>query len=230
MLGEAMDFGMSEAYNLLRTNLSFFFPDKKGGKVIGVTSPCPQEGKSYTSINLAYSLAKNGQKVLLIDCDMRRPSLAASLQLDMAPGLSNRLVGQTDGSLHEHVLHENLSVILSGDIPPNPSELIGSAEMGTFLSEMAAQYDYVLVDLPPVTAVSDPLIISKHLDGVVLILKHNYSKRSDVLETVRKLRFTKVHILGFVYNGYRSGHGYYRYKKGYYHTSDYATKEPSENK
>ena len=128
-IGKDLDFASLEAYNLLRTNLSFSLPDNDGGKVIGITSPCPQEGKSTTSLNLSYSLAEAGYKVLLIDSDMRRPSIYKALDLPRSPGLSNLLTEEPDNVIRNGVLADNLSVLMSGDIPPNPSELIASKKM-----------------------------------------------------------------------------------------------------
>lgn len=217
-LGADLDFSSVEAYNLLRTNLSFAFPGKTNGKIIGVTSSSPSEGKSFTSINLGYSLAKDGKKVLLIDADMRKPSIAEKLHIQFAPGLSNMLADRTNVNIQKEVLHKNMSVLTAGDIPPNPSELLGSDEMHSDLCKFADEYDYVLVDLPPIMEVSDPLITAKHLDGVIMVVLHEHSYRSDVKEAVRKLQFTEVRILGFVYNGYSSGakYGYKKYAKQYY--------------
>ncbi len=217
-LGNDLDFSSVEAYNLLRTNLSFAFPGKTNGKIIGITSASPSEGKSFTSINLAYSLAKDGKKVLLIDSDMRKPSVAEKLHIQFAPGLSNLLADRQNSNIQAGVLHTNMSVLTAGDIPPNPSELIGSDEMNVNLKQFAEIYDYVLVDLPPIMEVSDPLIMAKYLDGIILVVLHDHSYRSDVREAVRKLQFIDVRILGFVYNGYSAGakYGYKKYAKHYY--------------
>lgn len=222
-LGADLDFASAEAYNLLRTNVSFALPGKQGCKIIGITSACPQEGKSFTSINFAYALAKNGSRVLLLDGDMRRPSIAASLDLSRVPGLSNVLTRQNEVEevLHKNILNENLTVLLSGNIPPNPSELLGSEEMKALLDRMSADYDYIIVDLPPVISVSDALVISKYLDGIVLVLRHGFTRRRNVQEAIRQLRFVEARILGFVYNGYRSGSSYYRTSRRYYRYGKY---------
>lgn len=199
--GKDLDFASTEAYKLLRTNLSFSMPDKAGAKIIGITSPCPQEGKSTTSLNLAYSIAEAGHTVILVDADMRRPSLAKTLNMEMSPGLSNVLAEDAKDAIHEKVLNDKLSVLFSGDVPPNPSELVASEKMKQLMLDMASKYEYVIVDMPPVISVSDPLAMSKNIDGVVMVVRHGYSKRKDVLEAIRQLKMVNVRILGFVYNG-----------------------------
>ena len=229
-VGADLDFATKEAYNLLRTNLSFSFPEKVGGKLIGITSSCPQEGKSFTAANLAYVLAEAGNKTLLIDADMRRPSLAKTLQLSLSPGLSNLLVNGDQSVIHKNVLHENLSAVMAGDLPPNPSELISSEKMQGILTVFSKHFDYIIIDLPPVTSVSDPLAISKVVDGIIVVLRHEVTRRSEVQETIRQLRFVKAHILGFVYNGY-SAHGgsYYRHRSNYSYKQYYASSSPEED-
>ena len=216
-IGESLNFASKEAYNLLRTNISFAFPDQDGGKVIGVTSSCPQEGKSTTSINLAYSLADAGYKTLLIDGDMRRPSVCFALGIEMAPGLSNMLAKNEEAKTNSGVLHENLEILTSGDIPPNPSELIGSNKMKDFLVDCRAKYDYVVVDLPPVLSVADALAVSKFVDGMAIVVRHNNARRKDVVETIRQLEFANAKIVGFVYNKIesRGGKSYYKASKYY---------------
>ena len=215
-----LNYESREAYNLLRTNISFAFPDVEGGKVVGVCSSCPQEGKSTTSINLAYSLAEGGNKVLLIDADMRRPSVYSTLEIPMEPGLSETLSGHEYNKLHKSVRHEKLDVLASGHIPPNPSELIGSQRMATYLEECKAAYDYIIVDLPPVLSVSDPVAVSKYLDGIIIVVRHGKARRRDIVETIRQLEYVGVRILGFVYNriGVKSGKDSKKHYYGDYHS------------
>lgn len=216
-VGADMNYASREAYNLLRTNISFAFPDAEGGKVVGVCSSCPQEGKSTTSINLAYSLAEAGYKVLLIDGDMRRPSVYETVSLDMEPGLSDMLSGKSGVEVHTGVLHEGMSVLTSGHIPPNPSELIGSHKMMTLLEEYKKEYDYIIVDLPPVLSVSDPVAVSKYLGGMIIVVRHLRTRRRDIIETIRQLEYAGVKILGFVYNriGVKNGKRSKKTKRGY---------------
>lgn len=215
-IGDELNYVAREAYNLLRANLSFTLMGGNGrGAVIAVTSACPGEGKSYTSVNLAYSLARAGHKVLLIDADMRRPSLCNVLKAKPTAGLSNILVGHSDASVAQEVLTTGMHYIGSGDCPPNPSELIGSEEMGAFLDEMRGVYDYVLLDTPPVLAVSDCLALAKYTDGFLMVVRHGKSRRRDIKEAQRSLVFSGTKVLGFVYNGTpgQRGYRYAKYKK-----------------
>lgn len=222
-VGAELDYASREAYNLLRTNISFAFPDIEGGKVVGVCSSCPQEGKSTTSINLAYSLAEAGHKVLLIDGDMRRPSVCEAVGIEEEPGLSDMLAGNENAVARKGILHERMDVLPSGHIPPNPSELIGSHKMMTVLEKFKKEYDYIIVDLPPALSVSDPIAVSKYLDGMIIVVRHAKTRRRDIVETIRQLEYANVKILGFVYNRInaktsrsakkRNGYGEYKSNK-----------------
>ncbi|MBR3879861.1 MAG: CpsD/CapB family tyrosine-protein kinase [Clostridia bacterium] len=216
-VGAELDFASREAYKLLRTNVSFAFPDEENGRVIGVCSACPHEGKSTTSVNLAYSLAEANNKVLLIDGDMRRPTINKVVEIEGEPGLSDMLSGKSGVEVANKVLHENLDILASGHIPPNPSELIGSRRMEALIEECKTKYDYVIIDLPPVLSVSDPVAVSKYLSGMIIVVRHDKTRRRDMAETIRQLEYANVKILGFVYNrvGHESGENKYRYKYKY---------------
>ena len=239
-LGSELDFASSEAYNLLKTNVSFSLEKKENsGHIIGITSPSPQEGKSYTVINFAYSLASDGHKVLIIDGDMRRPSIGKSLKHSEKPGLSNMLTGQAGvEAVVPNMLHENLSVLFSGDVPPNPSKLIRSEEMTNILTMFQQEYDYVIVDLPPVNSVSDAIGISEKVDGMIVVAKHAFTRKKDLAEAIRQLKFVNANILGVIYNGYTTGSSYYKsrkyykyYKKSnYYYTSTQGYQNENEEK
>ncbi len=218
-LGAELNFAAKEAYNLLRTNIVFSYPNSDGGKIIGVTSAAPSDGKTYTAINLAYSFAEAGYNVLVIDADMRKPTVAQKLDKPLSPGLSNLLVSNEKNVVHKSVMHENLNVITAGDIPPNPSELLGSEKMEAVLKLFVEHFDYIFLDLPPATVVADPLVVSKYLNGMVVVVAHKRTRQRDVIDTVRQLKMTGVRILGFVYNDYsEGGKSYKRYShyKGYY--------------
>ena len=221
-VGKELDFASRKAYNLLRTNISFAFPDQKGGKVIGITSTSPQDGKSKTSINLAYSLAESGKRVLLIDGDMRRPSVCTTLELPMEPGLSEVLSGGIEETpVHKSVLHENMDVLLSGRIPPNPSELIGSHGMEALLEKCKEIYDYVILDMPPVMSVSDPVVASRYISGMIIVVRHEKTGKRELAETIRQLEYVNVKILGFVYNRFDNK---LQKRRGYSGYSNYSSK------
>lgn len=232
MIGQGMNFAAAEAYKLLRTNLMFSFSGSSSNHVIGMTSSFRGEGKSLTAINLAYTIAEAERKVLLIEGDMRLPTLAKRLGFYAKPGLSNLLVGlNTIGSAIQQyrATVENkeivFDVIVSGDIPPNPSELLSSERMQTLLERLRERYDFVILDLPPVMAVTDAVIASHIVDGMVVVVRSEHAVRSGLAETMRQLSLANAHILGFVFNGaVESESKYYKkgyYKKGYYKSGYY---------
>ncbi len=223
MIGPNMNFASSEAYKLLRTNLLFSFSGSSECRVIGITSSFSSEGKSLTSINLTYTLAVAKKSVLLIEGDMRLPTMNKRLSLKSSPGLSNMLVGmntaaeaiQTYTAADDENVTVSMDVLVSGDIPPNPSELLGSERMMSLLEVLRQHYDFIILDLPPVTAVTDALVASKLVDGMVVVVRSNHAVRGALAETIRQLRLVNTRILGFVFNGAEeAGGGYYR--RGYY--------------
>lgn len=229
MYGPNLDFATTEAYKLLRTNIMFSFPEEMEGRVIGITSSVQNEGKSSTACNTAYALAESGAKVLLIEADLRRPTIAPKLGLARAPGLTNLLVSK--GDYREMVqscsASPALDVITSGDVPPNPSELLGSSRMERLLEQLRQEYEYIVVDLPPVTVVSDTLAISKHLNGVILVVRSAVSDRQMLSEALRQLNMVGVRILGFVYRDADESKKEYRHKynkKYYKYYHEYAKK------
>lgn len=225
-LGENLNFGAAEAYKLLRTNLDFALPGGGQHLILGVTSSVPGEGKSTTTINTAYTIAQTGRKVLLIEGDMRLSVLAKRLRVHSRPGLTNLLVGQCTGNdaLQKSGLNPNMWVMTAGDTPPNPAELLGSNPMEVTLKAMSEIFDVVLVDLPPVSAVSDALIISKHLDGILVVVRQDYCTKSMLDETVRQLRFADAKILGFVMTDADTQKKAYKHYGSY---GDYGSKSSS---
>ncbi len=217
-LGDNLSFGAAEAYKLLRTNLEFSVPEESGCKIIGVTSSMKGEGKSTTSINIAYTMAQAGNKVLLLEADLRLPTLAKRIRVRSKPGLSNLLVGQCSGSdvLQKSGLISGLWVTTAGDIPPNPAELLGSEPMAVTLKTMTEFFDVIIVDLPPITAVSDAAIVSKLVNGMILVVRQDYCDRGSLDESIRQLRFVDAKILGFVVTGSNlQKKNYKRYGKSY---------------
>ena len=219
ILSDSSDFSVKEAYKTLRTNIHFSLPGT-GCKKVCVTSGLPAEGKSITALNVAISFAETGKRVLLIDADLRRPTLARLLIENGDPGLSNILAGMCseEDAIHKNQ-YPNLDMIFSGVIPPNPSELLGSPRMGKLLESLAEKYDYIFIDTPPVNVVTDACVISALLDGVLFVVRQNRSERDEVSRAVNQLKIAEAKLLGFVLNGVtasggKNGNGYYRY--GYY--------------
>lgn len=217
LIGMQLSFAASEAYKLLRTNLMFTLPDEKQCKVIGLTSSISGEGKSVTSVNLAYTLAEASKRVLLIEMDLRLPTVSKTLSLNKSPGLSNLLVGlsKTEEVLQPSNIHPNLCVITSGDLPPNPSELIGSEKMVFVVEVLSQNFDYIVLDLPPVNAVSDALAVSKMTDGMIMVVQQGYSNQRELKEAMRQLEIVNANILGFVLTraDLKGGKKYRKYKK-----------------
>ena len=179
-IGDKLNFEGKEAYNLLRTNLMFATKrNDRNARVIGMTSSVHGEGKSLTIINLAYAIAESGRRVVLVECDLRLPTLRKKLGLPKTTGLSNLLAGNTGekATLHKDVLIKNFDVVLAGDIPPNPSELLGSKAFANLVDNVAESYDVVLLDLPPVGEVSDALVVSKVADGLIVVVRKQATQR-----------------------------------------------------
>ena len=216
MLCDKLSFSAAEAYKLLRTNLTFTMPADKPCRIIGVTSSIRGEGKTTTAINLSYTQAETGNKTLLIDADMRLPSVARKMGIPGKPGLSNLLVGLC--SLNEAVqtsdLIKNWHIIPAGNIPPNPSELLGSEQMKKLLEDCSKYYDTVIIDLPPINIVADALTVAEQVDGLLLVVRENYTDKGSLNDCMRKVSFLeKNKLLGFVISDSNSGGKSYRYRK-----------------
>lgn len=227
LLGPNSSFYIQEAYNTLRTNIRFAIPGE-GCKRLCLTSGLASEGKSTTILNLAISFAETGSKVLLIDGDMRRPSLARLLIEKASPGLSNLLAGLCEAQdVVRKNVRPNLDMIFSGEIPPNPLELLGNPKMKTLIDEMSVRYDYILVDTPPVSIVSDACEVANVTDGVLFLVRQNATEKEAVIRGVKQLELSNSRLLGFVMNGIveEGGKSYkyrYRYRYRYKYQSKYA--------
>lgn len=201
ILNEKSNFHVREAYKSLRTNMRFFL-NEEGCKKICITSGAMSEGKSITILNLAISIAEDNKRVLLIDADMRRPTLARLLNSPASPGLSNVLAGLASEreAVHKSA-YANLDVMFAGDIPPNPSELLGSKKMREILENLSDKYDYILVDTPPVNVVTDTCVVANMLHGVLYLVRKDKADRASVIRGVNQLELTGARLLGFVMNG-----------------------------
>ncbi|MBR5858670.1 MAG: CpsD/CapB family tyrosine-protein kinase [Clostridia bacterium] len=228
-LHKNLDFTATEQYKLLRANLNFTIPADVKCPIVGVTSSMRGEGKSTTAINLSYVLAESGKRVLLIDGDLRIPSVAKKMGIKGAPGLTNLLMGYESQRLGDFKsdVNENWYIMPSGDIPPNPSELLGSKRMELALNTLAENFDYIILDLPPVNLVSDALAVSGFITGMVVVVRQDYTEKKEFDHCIRQLKLSNVKVLGCVLNETKTGGKYYskyRYKRYYkyykYYSSD----------
>lgn len=218
-LHKNLSFTAIEQYKLLRTNIQFMIPDDIKCPVIGVTSAIRHEGKSTTAVNLSYVLAEQSSKVLLIDGDLRIPSVAKKLGIKGNVGLSDMMVSKDHklGCFPSGLL-PNWYILPAGSIPPNPSELLGSSRMEAVLNSLRERFDYIVIDLPPVNIVSDALSVSKFLTGMIVVVREGYSKKRELDQCIRQIQIANVKVLGMVLNGADYGGGSYgRYKKYRYY-------------
>lgn len=214
----------AEAYKDLRTNIQFSGLDRQLRALL-ITSARPDEGKSETLANLAVSFAQAGNKVLMIDCDLRRPSLHILFGLEQEPGLSNVILeaggfasssknGSGIGSIKFPILETgvpNLRLLPAGLQAPNPAEILGSNLMREIIEQLRGEADYLFFDSPPLLAVTDAAVLSTRLDGVLLTLKANKTKRDDAKEAKEQLEKVRANIVGVVLNEVKSGANRYSY-------------------
>ena len=205
----------AEAYRVIRTGIQFAQAGKEL-QTIALTSCTPNEGKSTTIANLAVVLTQAGKSVLLIDCDMRNPTVHKNFNLSNKVGLSSCISMGTavDDAVQETAI-EGLDALTAGVIPPNPSELLGSERMQNILQRAKEEYDYVLIDTPPVLPVTDSLVLGRMVDGLILVIDSGEIKVEMAREVKNQLVHAGANILGVVLNKVRSEHHGYGY--GYYY-------------
>ena len=212
---------VAEAYRTLRTNIQFSSFDKKIQTII-ITSSGPSEGKSTTSSNLAVVMAQSGNKTILIDCDQRKPKLHKVFLTSNQNGLSDLIVGNS--VLEEAVQKteiENLDILTSGTRSPNPSELLASEKMKNFIENLRETYDCIIIDTPPIIAVTDAQIVSRYADGCLLVVASAQAEREAVVKAKELLEKVDAKIIGVVLNKLDvKGKAYY----GYYYT-DYSDED-----
>jgi capsular exopolysaccharide synthesis family protein len=207
----------SESYRGIRTNIRFSSAESVP-QVILITSAGPQEGKTITTANLAVTMAQADSKVIILDCDMRRPQIHKLFGIVKEHGVSNLLVGSSNaGEAIIHTRIPNLDVIPCGSIPPNPSELLGSTRMVTLLNALRKRYVHILIDSPPSTAVTDAVVLSKSVDGVILVIRAGDTAREIVKNGVAQFGAVGASILGAVLNGVDMGRDSYYYYQYYYY-------------
>ena len=218
LLSPDSSFTMQESFKTLRTNVSFSLPGKKN-RCIGIVSANRGEGKSTVAVNTAISLAQIDKKVAIVDCDMRIPTVAAKLGMENRPGLSDYLADEDGNSRLPIMRNDNLNidVIPAGTIPPDPTKLIESPQMRELIEALKMVYDYIVVDFPPVTVVSDAAILSSVIDGYLIVTLHESTETSQLDETIRQLNFANANILGFVYNSKPASKKSYKKNSKYYY-------------
>ncbi len=213
----------SEAYRTLRTNIQFSSVDKPV-RTIAVTSSGPGEGKSTTASNLAVVMAQTGQRVILVDTDLRRPVIHKTFGVPNNVGITTALLAGADTELGTYVQPtgvENLSVLTSGPIPPNPSELLGSHRMAHVIGQLSSMADLVLFDTPPVLVVTDAQVLSRQVDGVLLVADAGRTREHALAQAVGELKKTGANLLGIALNRLDSrSPGYYYYYYYYYYTDE----------
>ena len=203
VLSDETPFSVKESYKMMRTNIIFSVSGKSesGCKLVALTSANAGEGKTTTTVNLAIAFAQTGSRVLAIDCDMRKPRLHRYLQAKRVPGLSTLISKQV--SVDEAITKDvrpGLDVITAGEIPPNPAELLSSERMKEIIDELSQHYDYIFFDTPPVTVVTDAAALSQFVDGIIVVVRQNYTNHESVAAAVKTLDIARAKVLGFIVN------------------------------
>lgn len=212
----------SEAYRTLRTNIQFSSVDKPVRSLL-VSSSSPGEGKSTTTANLAVVLAQTGQRVIVVDTDLRRPVLHKVFSVPNNTGLTTVLLAGDNDSLAAHLQPteiENLSVLTSGPIPPNPSELLGSHRMGALVEALSQAADIAIFDSPPVLAVTDAVVLARQVDGVLLVADAGHTREHALASAVAELQKTGANVLGVALNRLDARRGSYYYYYYYYYSEE----------
>lgn len=210
ILSQDSPFALREAYNGIRTNLRFTGRGEKC-PIYAITSADSGEGKTLNTINLAVAFSQIDKKTLLIDADMRKSSMSSMLNIELFDGLSEYLAGIVDSPYITEYL-DNLSVISSGEIPPNPAELLSSNRWHEFLENCRKEYDVIFIDLPPAGIVADALLLVKDVTAYLLIIREKFTKFDREQMVVRKLETLGANICGFIYNGISMKSHDYTYK------------------
>lgn len=221
---EDTSFQYVEAYNSLRTNIRFASVNKQYRKIVVTSSIC-EEGKSTVAINLAIALAKDSSRVLIMDCDLRKPALKRFLKINSeVPGLTTALAGISTIEQCIINMHDiGIDAVLSGPIPPNPAELLGSDKMFAIVESISERYDYILFDTPPVSIVTDAAVLSKLSDGVVFVIRHHHTTIDAARLAKRNLESVGATVIGTVLNAFSAressrpydSYHYKKYEHGY---------------
>lgn len=220
MVSKNAPFQYQEAFKSLRTNIKFMAVSKECRRMI-VTSAIPGEGKSSVAINLSVSLAETGSRVLLVDCDLRKPIVHRYLKIDNKKynGITHALSG---GLLQESLVSvkgTNLHVMVADAIPPNPAELLGSRRMKSMIESLDQYYDYIIFDTPPVSVVTDAAVLSQFVDGVILVVAQDHATFDQIALAKKNLLSVHANILGVVFNNFDTRRS--SKDSGYYYSYNY---------
>ena len=223
MTDPAMPFNVSESYKTLRTNILFAL-GTSGKKSLAISSVNPAEGKSTTAANTAIAFAQTGSKVLLIDADMRKPVQHQTFKVRNSEGLSTLIVRMSEvENCIKKTEVDGLDLLPSGPIPPNPSELLASERFAELMEQFEKQYDYIILDTPPINVVTDAMVMNDRISGILLVVRYSSTKMQDITDCMNRLEFAEANMMGFVLNDIqtKTGFAYYRKKKGGYGYGEY---------
>ncbi|EOU1702921.1 CpsD/CapB family tyrosine-protein kinase [Clostridium perfringens] len=198
----------AESYRGLRTSLEYSSIDKELKHIV-VTSSEPGEGKSTVVCNLSSVIAQNNKKVIILDCDLRRPTIHKKFGISNSIGLTEYIVGKNDLNSIIQELNENLNIITSGRIPPNPSEVLSSKTMENLLKVLSERYDYIILDTPPLTVVTDSQILAGKCDGTILVVRAEATSKESIIKAYKELEKVRANVLGSVLNGIKGDKVYY---------------------
>lgn len=217
-------FAIVEGYKIARTNLVFSLT-AQNSNCVAVTSWSKGEGKSTATVNLAISFAKMGKRVLLIDTDLRRPNLHNLLKLKNDTGVSDIIgqFGDFQSAVHRDVI-TNLDVLTSGAIPPNPSELLASPYFAELLEAAKEDYDFIIMDTPPLGVVTDTLLLKDHVGGYVMVVRERITSHGDIERALQSVKLADTKVLGFLKVGCEmrsKGYGYNKYRYRYNYNYNY---------
>ena len=216
LINSETPFAVTEAYKSTRTSL-LFTNTNDGCNIVAFTSSAPGEGKTVTCINMAISLAESGKRVLVIDSDMRKPQVAASLKLSSVPGLSEMLAGVVDmdefpSLCRQKTEYANLDVITAGAIPPNPAEIIACQRTKKLFEKLSLEYDYILIDTPPSLVVTDALLYKDVIMGYIVVVRANKTRSDSTAKLLDRFKQINARVIGFVLNDrIHKEHSYKRY-------------------
>lgn len=213
LLSDNMPFSVSESYKGIRTNILHVLRDAEK-KSFAITSPSPGTGKTTVTVNLGITFAQLGQKTVIIDADMRKPMIAKLFSIQTVSGLSEYLSGENNEVEVNPTVYPGLYAVTAGKIPHNPSELLSSPRFSQLLNKLSEEFEYIIVDTPPVGMVTDAAVISDSVSGTVVVIKQNYTYKDRFDKTIENLKKVDANIIGYVLNAVDENK--YSYKYGHY--------------